>query len=59
MSCRSFIQKEKGFFLSFEKSTISLNCEPIKLLMDKRLLNQDSLKRNVIRDWFLRNKRII
>ena len=58
-SCRSLIQKEKGFSLSIEKSAISLNCEPIMLLKVKKLLYQYSLKQNIKRTCFLRNKRII
>ena len=57
--CRSLIQKEKEFFLSIEKSAISLTCDLIMLLKEKKLLYQGSLERNIIRYCFLRNRRII
>ena len=53
------MRKETGFFLSIEKSATFLNCELIKLLEEKKLLYHDPLKRNVIRDCSLRNKRIL
>ena len=59
ISCRSLHQKEGGFFLSVETSAISLNYELIMLLREKKLLYQDSLMRNVVRDCFLRNKKRI
>ena len=55
--CESRIQKEQGFFLSIEKSATSLHCELIKLPEEKKRLYQDSLKRNIIRDCLLRNKK--
>ena len=44
LKCWNLVQKENKFFLNIEKFAGSLNCELIKLLEEKVLLNQDSLK---------------
>ena len=49
---------ERESFLGIEKFAISLNCEQLIPLKEKKLLHQDSLKRNIIRDCFSRNTRI-
>ena len=58
MFCRRS-DSESESFRSIEKSSISLNCEQVELPWEKKQLCQDSLRRNIIRDSFLRNKPII
>ena len=50
--------ERRKFFLSIEISAISLKFGLIKLFEETELLNQNDLKQNIIRDCFLRNKKI-
>ena len=60
MFCKSLIPREKGSLLSIESSSIFLNCKQIiRPNKEKRQLSQNSLTRNIIRDCFLKNRRII
>ena len=50
--------RERKIFLSIEKSATSLSCQQITS-KEKKQLYQDSLNRKIIRDCYLKNRRVI
>ena len=52
-----YSEREAESHLSIGKSSISWNCDLIKLLEEEKLLYHNYLMQNIKRDWFLRSKK--